>query len=71
MALNGKISIDKERCKECSLCISVCPEEAIRISEELNERGYHPAIFVKEACRGCALCATMCPEVAIEVYRGN
>lgn len=69
MAQNGKITIDKVLCKACELCISVCPEQAIRLSTGLNQKGYHPAEFVPEKCRGCALCALMCPEVAIEVYR--
>lgn len=69
MAINGKITVDKAFCKACELCISVCPEQAIRLSSELNHKGYHPAEFVLEKCRGCALCALMCPEVAIEVYR--
>jgi len=70
MAAKGKIIIDQELCKACELCITVCPDEAIRLSENLNDKGYHPAEFIKETCRGCALCAVMCPEVSIEVYRG-
>jgi 2-oxoglutarate ferredoxin oxidoreductase subunit delta len=69
MAAVGKIIIDSALCKECELCISVCPEKAIRLSENINYKGYHPAEFQKETCRGCTLCAIMCPEIAIEVYR--
>jgi 2-oxoglutarate ferredoxin oxidoreductase subunit delta len=71
MAAKGKITIDQDLCKSCELCIAVCPEQAIRIAESFNRKGYHPAVFMLEQCRGCALCATMCPEVAIEVYRGQ
>ena len=67
----GKIKIDKNLCKACELCISVCPENSIKLSEELNYMGYHPAEFIKETCKGCTLCAIMCPEVAIEVWRGK
>ena len=70
MAAKGKITINQELCKACELCITVCPDEAIGISEGLNGKGYHPAEFVKDSCRGCGLCAVMCPEVIIEVYRG-
>jgi len=73
----GRIEIDRELCKGCYLCVSVCPNELIRISEELNPKGYHPAEFVEAdgttpdpRCTGCAMCATVCPDVAIEVYRG-
>mgnify|MGYP000853425030 FL=1 len=69
MAMNGTITIDKTLCKACELCISVCPEGAIQLSDEINPKGYHPAEFIKERCKGCSLCALMCPEVAIEVFR--
>ena len=69
MAAKGKIKIDQVLCKACELCITVCPEEAIRLSAGLNDKGYHPAEFCKDSCKGCALCAVMCPEVVIEVFR--
>jgi 2-oxoglutarate ferredoxin oxidoreductase subunit delta len=70
MAAKGKITIDQGLCKSCELCITVCPDKAIRIAETFNQKGYHPAEFFRETCKGCSLCAVMCPEVAIEVYRG-
>jgi 2-oxoglutarate ferredoxin oxidoreductase subunit delta len=72
----GRIVIDSSLCKGCYLCISVCPNECIVVSDETNEKGYHPARFINakgdrdHACTGCALCAIMCPDIAIEVYRG-
>lgn len=70
----GKINIDRELCKGCYLCISVCPNQLIHISDNLNQKGYYPAEFSEpenpgKHCTGCALCATVCPDVAIEVYR--
>lgn len=70
----GRIEIDRETCKGCCLCISVCPQENITISKELNQKGYYPAESLDETrevktCLGCAMCATICPDVAIEVYR--
>ncbi len=69
--------IDTEWCKGCYLCISVCPNQLIRVSENLNQKGYYPAEFIEAdgagpdpRCTGCAMCATVCPDVAIEVYRG-
>ena len=72
----GSIVIDRESCKGCYLCISVCPNKVISTSQRLNQKGYYPA-EVKKAegsetagtCTGCAQCATICPDVAIEVYR--
>ena len=69
----GKLTIDKELCKGCYLCISSCPQKVIRISNRLNQQGYYPAEFKEnqekgKSCVACALCATICPDVAIEVY---
>jgi len=75
--VKGRIEIDRDLCKGCGLCITVCPKEQIEISDELNSSGYYPAAFKGNAvndvslikCTGCALCAITCPDVAIEVYR--
>jgi 2-oxoglutarate ferredoxin oxidoreductase subunit delta len=74
---HGRITIDRELCKGCYLCVSVCPEKLIETSDQLNQKGYYPARFKEEdtgeddrKCTGCASCATICPDVAIEVYRG-
>lgn len=72
----GKIILDREACKACYLCVSVCPQNVITVSENLNQKGYYPAEFTEadlseedRTCTGCASCAVMCPDVAIEVYR--
>ena len=73
----GRITIDKELCKGCYLCVSVCPSELIYVSQSLNQKGYYPAEFSKGEdktedgkCTGCTICAIICPDIAIEVYRG-
>ncbi len=69
-ALKGCIKINKELCKECHLCVSVCKNGQIVASKEYNTMGYRPVVFKETGeCTGCALCAIICPEVAIEVYR--
>jgi 2-oxoglutarate ferredoxin oxidoreductase subunit delta len=70
----GKAVIDRERCKGCYLCISVCPREAISISSTLNQQGYYPVEPSNngdnaQGCIACAMCALICPDIAIEVYR--
>jgi len=72
----GRIELDREACKACYLCVSVCPENLIQVSEKLNQKGYYAAEFIEintneadRRCTGCATCAVMCPDVAIEVYR--
>jgi 2-oxoglutarate ferredoxin oxidoreductase subunit delta len=73
---NGFIEIDIELCKDCKLCMSVCPHRLIESSDRLNQKGYYPASYSEKQlkkeerkCTGCSLCAIACPEIAIEVYR--
>lgn len=72
----GMIEIDSELCKDCKLCISVCPHHLIKTCDQMNQKGYYPAMFIEKQlkkevrkCTGCGLCAIVCPEIAIEVYR--
>jgi len=41
----AKITIDRERCKGCLLCISFCPKGLISVDKNLNRRGVKPAKF--------------------------
>ncbi len=67
----GRIEIDTNRCKGCTLCVPVCPPAVIQMADWFNAKGYHPAQLVDPdgKCTGCMLCAVMCPEAAITVYR--
>jgi len=66
----AKIKIDKDKCKGCMLCVSVCPRKVIVKSKKLNKRGIYAVEVKKNAsCSGCAMCAVICPDVCIEVYK--
>ena len=78
----GKIKINKDRCKGCYLCIVNCPNNLIKISDQLNIKGIKPAVFSggkpalpkskskrSGGCTGCTMCALICPECIIEVYK--
>jgi 2-oxoisovalerate ferredoxin oxidoreductase delta subunit len=39
------------------------------MSEDINERGYHYAVYKGEGCTGCGDCYYTCPEpLAVEVH---
>ncbi|PIP20172.1 MAG: hypothetical protein COX40_06275 [Candidatus Omnitrophica bacterium CG23_combo_of_CG06-09_8_20_14_all_40_11] len=45
----AKITIDRERCKGCLLCISFCPKGLISVDKGLNQRGAKPVKFSLQA----------------------
>lgn len=68
----SNIVIDKEKCKACGICVSVCPKKLISIGNDTNSQGSKFAVFNEKenTCIGCALCAISCPDIAIkEVYK--
>jgi len=64
------IRLNKDKCKGCMLCVSVCPKKLIQKSKKLNKRGVSSVeLSDKGECSGCAMCAIICPDVCIEVWR--
>jgi len=66
----GRVVINKDRCKQCELCITFCKQECLEVGDELNPSGYYSVRYVNEDnCKGCGLCAEMCPDMVIEAYK--
>ena len=63
------IIFDKEKCKGCELCVSVCPIGIIKMSDDMNKNGFHYAVVDKEKCTGCGMCFRMCPDMVIEIEK--
>lgn len=65
----SRVVVDREICKGCSLCVSVCPQKNLALSESMNRSGYHPVEFsyhgLKGDCTACGLCYWVCPDFAI------
>ena len=67
----AKVTINKNNCKGCGLCVSVCPKKILILDEkQLNAKGYSPATVTnQEICIACAFCAKMCPDCVITVEK--
>ncbi len=68
VSLHATVTIDRELCKGCLLCIPVCPPRVLVMSEAVNRKGYRYPIL-HDGCTGCELCAKVCPDFCFEVYR--
>jgi 2-oxoglutarate ferredoxin oxidoreductase subunit delta len=67
--VRGAVVIDQEACKGCNLCVVACPTEVLSLKEQVNLKGYNPAIPSNhDACTGCKACALVCPDMCITVY---
>jgi pyruvate ferredoxin oxidoreductase delta subunit len=51
--------VDREKCNECGLCATYCPDAAI--DTDLNV----DLVF----CKGCGICANECPKKAVTMVR--
>jgi ferredoxin len=50
--------VDQEKCEGCEECVSVCPTDAIAITDG-------KAIIDESTCADCAACVDACPTEAI------
>ncbi len=53
-----------EKCKQCLLCIPVCPDSCIPMQD--GKRGE----FDYDHCKGCGICMKVCPFDAIIMKEG-
>lgn len=61
--------INKLECKACERCIIACKRGCLKMSNDVNPRGYHYVVFEGDDCTGCGDCYYTCPEpLAIEVH---
>ena len=67
----AKVTINKNACKGCGMCVIACPKNILAISStESNDKGYFIVEMTDaDKCIGCAACAIMCPDCALEVER--
>lgn len=64
------INIEEKFCKGCNICVYLCPQDVLELSENRNEKGYNVAEVLKEEdCIQCELCEDNCPDLAINVNK--
>jgi len=54
-----------DKCKQCLLCVPVCPDSCIPVSD------YKRGEFDLDHCKGCGICAKACPFGAIVMHKGG
>ena len=59
--LSKSITHDEDLCINCGLCTSVCPTEALSITDD------DMLEFDREKCVACQMCVTTCPMRAMSV----
>ncbi len=57
----GAVTISKERCKLCGICVAVCPTRNLDI--------IGGSLVAYDRCTGCKLCELHCPDFAIYAER--
>lgn len=65
-----RVNVIVDRCKECGLCIFICPTKVLVRSSVMNRYGYYPPdpVFI-DKCVGCKLCEYVCPDFAIFIEK--
>ncbi len=64
LRFRGRIEIDNERCKQCNVCVEVCPTNAYTWIEDKGKR-YLQLDHAK--CVFCGMCEEACPYKAIRI----
>jgi len=66
-----KVIFNRNNCKGCELCASVCPKKIISLDRAtVNAKGYHTAYVADMSlCIGCASCAKICPDSIISIEK--
>lgn len=64
----GTVTIDRERCKGCELCIPACPPRVLSMSGDVNATGYRFPVLAP-GCTGCRACHAVCPDFVFEVFK--
>ncbi len=63
---NGDFTVVPQTCRQCNVCMEVCPQKAISINQTTGAR-----VVDESLCVGCGYCADKCPQQTIKVVRSK
>jgi len=62
---NYELSLNKNKCTGCGMCMEICPKEAIQVTrtpKKVNEKAEQPTVTIDEnKCHYCGICQAICP----------
>jgi len=74
MVLHAKrysLTLNKNKCTGCGLCMEICPREAIEVTRTPKAEGEEakpPTVTIsKEKCNYCGMCEAICPFGALTI----
>lgn len=61
-----QLTLDKNKCVGCGVCMQICPREAIQVTrtakKESEEKAKQPTVSInEEKCHYCGMCVALCP----------
>ncbi|MGQ9722668.1 MAG: 4Fe-4S dicluster domain-containing protein [Candidatus Jordarchaeum sp.] len=66
------IVIDRELCKGCEICVTICPKQVLKMSDNPTDRGIHvPEVHDINKCTSCLMCQFYCPDFAIYLQKSE
>jgi Fe-S-cluster-containing dehydrogenase component len=60
--LSQDVAMDKDKCVDCTVCVSLCPTEAL-----VKDAKTSKVDFIKEKCIACGICVRACPYGAMKI----
>ncbi len=70
-ARHYSLTLDKNKCMGCGVCMEICPREAIQVTRTLKaegEKAKPPTVTIsEEKCHYCGMCEAICPFGALNM----
>ncbi len=65
---NLVLSVNKDRCKGCKICVAVCPHDALAMGDVKSHRNVLNPVE-NGNCIGCQECVLACPDFALSIQK--